>query len=123
MSGDLIVDDRLPSEAELAENFDVSRPTVREALKRLAAQSLIRTQRGRLRRRLRATGCPIEDAYDQHITTSTLLLGMNEVSFDTACEARFAMERACAASSAERRTRRPPRHDAGRDPRGRASPA
>ena len=46
MSGDLIVDERLPSEAELAEQFAVSRPTVREALKRLGAQSLIRTQRG-----------------------------------------------------------------------------
>lgn len=46
ISGDLIVDQRLPSEAELSDQFDVSRPTVREALKRLAAQSLIRTQRG-----------------------------------------------------------------------------
>ena len=46
VSGDLIVDERLPSEAELADQFQVSRPTVREALKRLAAQSLIRTQRG-----------------------------------------------------------------------------
>ena len=46
VSGDLIVDARLPSEAELVEQFQVSRPTVREALKRLAAQSLIRTQRG-----------------------------------------------------------------------------
>ncbi|MDP5335782.1 MAG: winged helix-turn-helix domain-containing protein, partial [Paracoccaceae bacterium] len=46
VSGKLIVDARLPSEAELADHFNVSRPTVREALKRLAAQSLIRTQRG-----------------------------------------------------------------------------
>lgn len=46
IGGHLIVDQRLPSEAELAEQFEVSRPTVREALKRLAAQSLIRTQRG-----------------------------------------------------------------------------
>ena len=46
ISGDMIVDERLPSEAELADQFDVSRPTVREALKRLAAQNLIRTQRG-----------------------------------------------------------------------------
>jgi DNA-binding FadR family transcriptional regulator len=81
----------------------VSRPTVREALKRLAAQSLIRTQRG-------ATGgafvnrISFEDAYSQQITTSTLLLSMNAVSFDTACEARYALERACAALSAERRT-------------------
>ena len=103
MSGDLPVDERLPSEAELSEHFDVSRPTVREALKRLGAQSLIRTQRG-------ATGgafvnrLRFEDAYGQQITTSTLLLSMNDVSFATACEARYALERACAPLSAARRT-------------------
>ncbi|WP_050927747.1 FadR/GntR family transcriptional regulator [Aestuariivita boseongensis] len=103
ISGRLIVDERLPSEAELADQFDVSRPTVREALKRLAAQSLIRTQRG-------ATGgafvnrLSFEDAYSQQITTSTLLLSMNAVSFDTACEARYALERACAPLSAQRRS-------------------
>lgn len=103
ISGDLPVDERLPSEAELSEQFDVSRPTVREALKRLAAQSLIRTQRG-------ATGgafvnrLKFEDAYGQQITTSTLLLSMNEISFATACEARYALERACAPLSAQRRT-------------------
>ncbi|MYM53795.1 FadR/GntR family transcriptional regulator [Thalassovita mangrovi] len=102
VAGRLIVDERLPSEAELANQFNVSRSTVREALKRLAAQSLIRTQRG-------ATGgafvnrLRFEDAYGQQITTSTLLLSMNEVSFDVACEARFAMERACAPLAAERR--------------------
>lgn len=103
VSGQLPVDERLPSEAELSEQFDVSRPTVREALKRLAAQSLIRTQRG-------ATGgafvnrLRFEDAYGQQITTSTLLLSMNSVSFRTACEARYALERACAPLAAERRT-------------------
>ena len=103
VSGTLIVDERLPSEAELAELFDVSRPTVREALKRLAAQSLIRTQRG-------ATGgafvnrLSFEEAYPQQITTSTLLLSMNAVSFGTACEARYALERACAPLAARRRT-------------------
>ncbi|NOC90567.1 FadR/GntR family transcriptional regulator [Ruegeria sp. HKCCD6604] len=103
VSGELIVDARLPSEAELSDQFQVSRPTVREALKRLAAQSLIRTQRG-------ASGgafvnrLSFEDAYSQQVTTSTLLLSMNAVSFDTACEARYALERACAALSAQRRT-------------------
>ena len=103
ISGDLPVDERLPSEAELAEQFAVSRPTVREALKRLAAQSLIRTQRG-------ATGgafvnrLRFEDAYGQQIITSTLLLSMNDVGFSTACEARYALERACAPLSAERRS-------------------
>ncbi len=102
VSGQLIVDARLPSEAELAEQFGVSRPTVREALKRLAAQNLIRTQRGAsggaFVNRLR-----YEAAYEQQITTSTLLLSMNAVSFDTACEARFALERACAPLAAARR--------------------
>jgi DNA-binding FadR family transcriptional regulator len=103
IGGDLIVDARLPSEAEMSEQFQVSRPTVREALKRLAAQSLIRTQRG-------ATGgafvnrLAFEDAYAQQITTSTLLLSMNAVSFETACEARYALERACAPLSADRRS-------------------
>ena len=103
IAGTLIVDQRLPSEAELSDKFKVSRPTVREALKRLAAQNLIRTQRG-------ATGgafvnrLRFEDAYGQQITTSTLLLSMNEVDFETACEARFTLERACAPLSAKRRT-------------------
>ncbi len=103
VAGQLIVDERLPSEAELADQFNVSRPTVREALKRLAAQALIRTQRG-------ATGgafvnrLSFEEAYPQQITTSTLLLSMNEVSFETACEARYALERACAPLAAQRRS-------------------
>ncbi|WP_245510761.1 FadR/GntR family transcriptional regulator [Antarcticimicrobium sediminis] len=103
ITGDLIVDDRLPSESDLAERFRVSRPTVREALKRLAAQSLIRTQRG-------ATGgafvnrLSYEEAHRQQITTSTLLLSMNAIRFDTACEARYALERACTPLSAARRS-------------------
>ena len=46
MDGRLKVDERLPTEEELAQRFKVSRPTVREALKRLAAQHLIRSRRG-----------------------------------------------------------------------------
>ena len=103
INGDLIVDERLPSEAELSDQFDVSRSTVREALKRLAAQSLIRTQRGAsggaFVRRL-----SYQEAYGQHITTSTLLLSMNDVTFETTCEARYALERACAPMACARRT-------------------
>ena len=103
VKGDMIVDERLPSEAELADQFNVSRPTVREALKRLAAQSLIRTQRGAFGGAF-VNRLSYQEAYGQQITTSTLLLSMNAVSFDVACEARYALERACAALSAERRT-------------------
>ena len=97
------MNDRLPSEAELAEQFEVSRPTVREALKRLAAQSLIRTQRGAFGGAF-INQISYEEAHSQQITTSTLLLSMNDVSFDVACEARFALERSCAPFAAQRRT-------------------
>ncbi|HKL55588.1 MAG: FadR/GntR family transcriptional regulator [Roseovarius sp.] len=103
VSGRMIVDQRLPSEAELAEQFAVSRPTVREALKRLAAQSLIRTQRGAFGGAF-VNRLSYAEAYGQHITTSTLLLSMNAVSFETACEARYALERACAPLACARRS-------------------
>ncbi len=102
IEGTLLVDERLPSEKELCDRFSVSRPTVREALKRLAAQNLIRTQRG-------ASGgafvnrISYNDAYPRHITTSTLLLSMNDITFETACEARFAIEQACIPLAAKRR--------------------
>ena len=103
VEGRLIVDERLPSEADLSEQFAVSRATVREALKRLAAQSLIRTQRGAFGGAF-VNRLSFEEAYGPQITTATLLLSMNAVSFDVACEARYAMERACAALAAERRS-------------------
>lgn len=103
VSGQITVGERLPSETELADRFGVSRPTVREALKRLAAQRLIRTQRG-------ATGGAFvnqitwDEAYDDLITTSTLLISMNDVDFAAAAEARFTLERACIPLAAKRRT-------------------
>lgn len=46
MSGKLARGERLPKEAVLARDFGVSRGTVREALRVLAAQNLIRTAKG-----------------------------------------------------------------------------
>lgn len=46
MQGRLSAAQRLPSEADLAECFAVSQPTVREAMKILAAKKLIRSKRG-----------------------------------------------------------------------------
>ncbi len=102
VDGRLMVDERLPSETELAERFGVSRPTVREALKRLAAQNLIRTQRGP------AGGAFVNrltwsEAHDALVTTSTLLIGMNDIPFEAAIEARFALEAACLPFAAARR--------------------
>lgn len=42
----LKINERLPTEDELALQFGVSRSTMREALKRLAARHLIRSRRG-----------------------------------------------------------------------------
>lgn len=94
LEGRLVVEERLPSENELAQRFGVSRPTVREALKRLAAQNLIRTRRGA------AGGVFVNrlswsEAHESLLTTATLLLGMNEIPFETVCEARYTLESSC----------------------------
>ena len=46
LQGVLRPGDRLPAERELAEQFDVSRPTLREALDDLAERGLVATRRG-----------------------------------------------------------------------------
>ena len=45
-----------------------------------------------------------QDAYSQNITTSTLLLSMNDINIDVACEARFALERSCVPLACARRS-------------------
>ena len=47
VTGQIPVDGALPTEAELCETHDVSRMTVREALKTLQAQNVVRVQAGR----------------------------------------------------------------------------
>lgn len=93
--GELMAGDRLPSEAELAQQFDCSRGTVREALKRLAARNLIRTRRGHAGGAF-VNALTFAAAIEDHAAQSTLLLSMNAVDFETAAEARFTLEAACA---------------------------
>jgi GntR family transcriptional repressor for pyruvate dehydrogenase complex len=101
LDGRLVVDQRLPGEQELAARFGVSRPTVREALKRLAAQNLIRTRRG-------ATGGNFinriswSEAHEQLVTTATLLMTMAPVSPETVAEARLTLMTACVPLAVER---------------------
>jgi len=59
LAGDFKVGDRLPSEAELAKGFAVSRSTVREALRALAAGGLISTSPG-------ASGGSFVEGIDHH---------------------------------------------------------
>jgi len=91
LSGQLQVDERLPTEAELAQRFDVSRPTVREALKRLAAHNLVRSRRGP------AGGTfvtkPTRDETRAMVATSAaLLVSMNEFTLHDIAEARQQIE-------------------------------
>jgi len=101
LEGRLAGEERLPSEADLADRFGVSRSTVREALKRLAAQNLIRSERGS------SGGAFVNrmtwsEAQDNLVTTTRLLIGMNDIPLEDAIEARFALETAALPLAAEK---------------------
>ncbi|MFY0677653.1 MAG: FadR family transcriptional regulator [Neptuniibacter sp.] len=94
IDGTLKADDRLPTEEELGLRFQVSRPTIREALKRLAAKNLIRSRRG-------PTGgtfvnkLDASDLSDSLTTASTLFVSMNEISLEEVSSCRKELETLC----------------------------
>ncbi|MCD2172491.1 FadR/GntR family transcriptional regulator [Rhizobium sp. C4] len=100
MDGRLKIDERLPSEEELARSFGISRPTVREALKRLAAQNLILSKRG-------PTGGnfvkrPDPEGLSKAITgAATLLVGVGAFDIDEIIVARRETETICCRLAAE----------------------
>ncbi|WP_027858589.1 FadR/GntR family transcriptional regulator [Marinobacterium jannaschii] len=103
LQGHLKVDDRLPTEEELAERFSVSRPTIREALKRLAAQNLIRSRRGP------TGGTFVKRPSTEELNTSltnaaTLMVSLGEFDLDSIAEARADMEALCIKLAVERRS-------------------
>ena len=101
-NGDVGADERLPSEYELAEKFDVSRPTIREALKILAARNLTRSQRGPSG----GTFVKIptqEDVREIISNTTTMLINSGELDFQSFHEARYEFETFCCRLAAERR--------------------
>jgi DNA-binding FadR family transcriptional regulator len=85
---------RLPTEDELAQRYGVSRPSVREALKRLAAQNLVRSRRG-------PTGgnFVVQPSYAELAESlsgaATLLVGMGALGIDEIIEARRALQGSC----------------------------
>lgn len=103
VTGKILVGERLPTENELAEKFGVSRPTVREALKRLAAQNLIRSKRGPAGGSF-VTQIDQTQARDLLITTATLVVSMGAINLSEVVEARRVMESACLPFAVERRT-------------------
>lgn len=101
-NGDVRADERLPSEHELAEKFEVSRPTIREALKILAARNLTRSQRGPSG----GTFVKIptkEEIKDIISITTTMLINSGELNFQSFHEARYEFETFCCRFGAERR--------------------
>jgi GntR family transcriptional repressor for pyruvate dehydrogenase complex len=102
-NGTLKANDKLPTEEELARQFGVSRPTIREALKRLAAKSLIRSRRG-------PTGGTFvnrpsqEDMIDGLKSAVALMVSLGEFDLTDIAETRHELELVCARLAAERRT-------------------
>jgi len=103
MDGRLKVDERLPTEEELAQRFKVSRPTVREALKRLAAQHLIRSRRGPAGGNFVASPAPADAALSLANAT-TLMVAVGDIQLDDMATARLEMEGACCRLAAVART-------------------
>lgn len=100
--GRLKADDQLPTENDLAEQFQVSRPTIREALKRLAAQSLIRSRRGPSGGTF--VNRPSQEEVRSNLTTATaLLVSLGEFSIPEILEARQDLELVCVRHAAQRR--------------------
>jgi GntR family transcriptional regulator, transcriptional repressor for pyruvate dehydrogenase complex len=103
LEGRVQVRERLPTEEELAAKFNVSRPTIREALKRLAAQNLIRSRRGP------AGGTFVkkpsrEEARLTVANAARLLVSMDEFTLNEIAEARQEIELICCRLAALRRT-------------------
>jgi len=102
ITGELTPGERLPNEAVLAREFGVSRATVREALRVLAAQNLIRTAKG-------AGGgsyvtIPSVDHISEFLRANIgLLTDARDVTLEELVEARRLLEVPAARLAAERR--------------------
>lgn len=103
LDGRLRIDERLPNEEELARRFKVSRPTVREALKRLAAQNLISSRRGPAGGNFVTR--PDLDAVSRTLTgATTLLVGLGAFGVDEMVAARIETEIVCCRMAAANRS-------------------
>jgi DNA-binding FadR family transcriptional regulator len=83
--------DRLGTEQELADEFGVSRPTLREALRLLSASQLIRVGRGRTGG-IFVARTPSEGMSHNLSESIALMLAAESVSMDTLLDARLSLE-------------------------------
>jgi DNA-binding FadR family transcriptional regulator len=102
VTGDILPAQKLPNEATLARQFGVSRATIREALRVLSAQNLLRTTKG--------TGggsyitLPTVDRISDYLSANISLLSATEnVSLDEFLELREMLEVPAARLAARRR--------------------
>ncbi|NTF91312.1 FadR family transcriptional regulator [Agrobacterium rhizogenes] len=103
LDGRLKIDERLPTEEDLARSFGISRPTVREALKRLAAQNLIHSRRGPLGGNFVMR--PDPEGLSKAITgAATLLVGIGAFDIDEIITARLETETICCRLACENRS-------------------
>lgn len=101
--GEIGAEERLPTEAELVRGFSVSRATIREALRALAAQNLIRTKRGSQGGSYVAT--PTVEHISSLVSSSLSILTIAEhISLEEFLEARETLEIPAAGLAARRRT-------------------
>jgi len=102
-TGRLVPGERLPNEATLARQFGVSRATVRESLRVLSAQNLVRTAKG-------AGGgsyvtLPSVDHISEFLRSNfNLMTASQDVSLEDLLEARMLLEVPAARLAAARRT-------------------
>ena len=101
--GTLKANDKLPTEEELARQFNVSRPTIREALKRLAAKSLIRSRRGPSGGTF-VTAPSSEEASEILISSVSLMVSLGVFDLSEIAESRHELELVCVRLAVERRT-------------------
>jgi DNA-binding FadR family transcriptional regulator len=94
VSGTYREGDKLPSESQICQAFQVSRPTVREALMRLHADGLVATRQG--------SGTFVQKRPSGHLTR---LAKVSDIAGILRCmEVRMALEDRAAGLAAERRT-------------------
>lgn len=101
VSGHYAIDERLPSEADLCNHFEVSRPTLREALGRLAALGLITSRRGSGGGTF--VSQPDPAALGERLAAMVALLAAGESDPLTLTRARILLQTVCAELAAERR--------------------
>lgn len=95
VSGELADGDQLPRESDLLAEFGVSRPSLREALRVLETEGLIRIRRGNVGGAIVRRPTASSAAYHLSLT-----LRVNEVTHDDLAVARLAIEPICAALAA-----------------------